>query len=346
MTHDSHAPNALKNGTPASHFDGNVHTPPRNPTWMDILESSTEGGVIDEETAYYVLSDCLLNPAWYRDPIEGRLYEFLGICWGFPRLEAEIRRAMGDIPYSSREEREAYIRCIKDARAKLDGDGRENPQHDSAVTGSRCVIETLSELMASQIEMPKGIVDDLLFPGATTMIAAPKGSTKTICTHIMAYALASGGIFRGEALDKARVLIVDSDNPRSVVQQYMRNICDTYDIDLSVVTRDRVRPLLDKAFWQDLPIEQYDVVIIDSFGGVTPGISESEGAKLQVAMDVLKGIADRGPAVLVLDNTTKNAMSYRGRGEKTDRIDIAYEARDTTGWVPTGPEWWLDLPDS
>ena len=95
-----------------------------------------------------------------------------------------------------------------------------------------------------------------------------------------------------------------------------------------------------------MPVEQYDVVIIDSFGGVTPGISEAEGAKLQQAMDTLKSLADRGPAVMVLDNTTKNATNYRGRGEKLDRVDIAYEARDVTGWTPTGPEWWIDLPDA
>jgi hypothetical protein len=53
-----------------------------------------------------------------------------------------------------------------------------------------------------------------------------------------------------------------------------------------------------------------------------------------------------GPALLCLDNTNKAAQNYRGRGEKGDAVDILYEARNITGWVPThGGDWWEDLPD-
>ena len=40
-------------------------------------------------------------------------------------------------------------------------------------------------------------------------------------------------------------------------------------------------------------------------------------------------------------------MSYRGRGEKADAVDILYEARDITGWSPTSEAaWWETLPEA
>ena len=207
-------------------------------------------------------------------------------------------------------------------------------------------IQTLEAFLEDRVEMPDGVARDVLYPGAITIMAAPRGSVKSIIAHILARELARGGMFRDSRIDKVRVLIIDTDNPKSLVQDRLVKVCDDRDIDLHIITREHVAPLLDQTYWKNFPAESFDVVILDSFGGATPGISESEGAKLQQAMDILKGIADRGPAVLVLDNTTKAAVNYRGRGEKVDRVDIAFECRDVTGWSPSGPEWWLDLPDA
>jgi hypothetical protein len=38
-------------------------------------------------------------------------------------------------------------------------------------------------------------------------------------------------------------------------------------------------------------------------------------------------------------------MTYRGRGEKVERVDVFYEVRDVTNWRPFGEEaWWEQLP--
>jgi hypothetical protein len=155
-----------------------------------------------------------------------------------------------------------------------------------------------------------------------------------------------GGVYRGFRLDKARVLLIDTDNPRSLVQNRLLQICTEHNIDLHISSREKTRPLSDVKYWNDLPADNYDVVILDSFGGATQGLSEKEGAKYQEAIAVVRNIADRGPAVLVLDNTVKSAENYRGRGEKAERIDILYECRDVTRWEPQGTEWWLNLPDA
>ena len=49
--------------------------------------------------------------------------------------------------------------------------------------------------------------------------------------------------------------------------------------------------------------------------------------------------------MIVLENTVKSAMTYRGRGEKVERADVFYETRDITQWRPFGDEaWWEQLP--
>jgi hypothetical protein len=194
--------------------------------------------------------------------------------------------------------------------------------------------------------MPEGLAHDFLYAGGVTLVAAPSGIGKSVVAHILARELAMGGVYRGLRLDKARVLLVDTDNPRSLVQDRLSKVCTEHNIDLHISSREKTRPLSDVKYWNDIPADKYDVVILDSFGGATQGLSEKEGAKYQEAIAIVRNIADRGPAVLVLDNTVKSAENYRGRGEKAERIDILYECRDVTRWEPQGADWWLDLPDA
>jgi hypothetical protein len=115
---------------------------------------------------------------------------------------------------------------------------------------------------------------------------------------------------------------------------------------LKVLLRDKAPPLTDKAAWSTFPVQEYDVVIVDSLGASTEGISEKEGRQTQEFLATLKDLARRGPALLCLDNTTKAATQYRGRGEKADAVDILYECRNITGWTPSkAGDWWEDLPD-
>ena len=125
----------------------------------------------------------------------------------------------------------------------------------------------------------------------------------------------------------------------------LTQICQDTNITLDILSREKAPKLLDTAAWDALPADQFDVVILDSFGGATPGISEKEGRLLQQALGTLQRVADRGPAVIVLENTNKTALAYRGRGEKTERVDAFYEVRDVTNWTPPRAEyWWEHLP--
>jgi hypothetical protein len=192
----------------------------------------------------------------------------------------------------------------------------------------------------------QSLTADLVYPGGITIMAAPRGTGKSIVALILAVAETSGGIFRGERLQPVRVLYVDRDNPPRLIRDRLRRIGVEGAANLWLITRLDAPPLTNKQAWLALPWQDYDVVVIDSIGAATEGVSEKEGRETQRFLATLKDLAQRGLAIVALDNTIKADTNYRGRGEKADAVDILYEARDITNWTPTQDDWWLDLPEA
>jgi hypothetical protein len=192
----------------------------------------------------------------------------------------------------------------------------------------------------------QSLTADLVYPGAITLMAAPRGTGKSIVALILAVAEVTGGIFRGERLHPVRVLYVDRDNPPRLIRDRLRRIGVEGAANLRLITRLDAPPLTNKEAWLALPWQDYDVVVIDSIGSTTEGVSEREGRETQHFLATLKDLAQRGLAIVALDNTIKAGTNYRGRGEKADAVDILYEARDITNWTPSQDDWWLDLPEA
>jgi hypothetical protein len=189
-------------------------------------------------------------------------------------------------------------------------------------------------------------VRDLAIPGCITLLSAPRASGKSFVALFLSVALASGGRFRGERLATKRVLLVDRDNAPAMVRRRMQHLGITATSQLKVLTRTDAPPLTDAQAWSTFPVEDYDLIIFDSLGAATEGVSEKEGSQTQHFLATLKNLAHKGLAILALDNTNKAGANYRGRGEKADAVDILYEVRNVTGWTPSGAgNWWERLPD-
>ena len=206
--------------------------------------------------------------------------------------------------------------------------------------------QTAADFLAQDDQEVLADARDLVVPGCISVVAAPRASGKSIVILCLAVSLAQGGVFRGERVPQRRVALIDRDNPPSLVRKRLRALGAQAVTTLTVFTRDKAAPLTDAAAWAAFPVEQFDVIMVDSIGAATEGVSEKEGKQTQQYLATLKDLAQRGPAILCLDNTNKAAQNYRGRGEKGDAVDILYEARNITGWMPThGGDWWEDLPD-
>jgi hypothetical protein len=201
--------------------------------------------------------------------------------------------------------------------------------------------------LAEQEKEFKGIAKDLLAPGAVTLMAAPRGVGKTQVSHALAVAVATGGFFRNERVDPLRVLLLDRDNPQAIIKKRLRSWGADSAKNLCVLTRDCAPDLKDKKAWEIFPLADYEVLIVDSVGSATEGITEKEGKQTTEVLATILDVARKGPAVLLLTNCTKDALNLKGRGEWADRVDILYEVRDATGFTPSGKKsWWQDLPEA
>jgi len=207
----------------------------------------------------------------------------------------------------------------------------------------------VAEFLAEEEKEFEGLAKDILAPDSVTLVSAPRGLGKSQISYAIAVALATGGEFRGEQVKQARVILVDRDNPSSYVKRSMRSWqADKVEPGfLRILSRDNAPELRDRVAWKQFPLDDYDVLIIDSVGASTEGITEKEGKETTEVLATVLDLARRGLAVLLLQNTIKTAAHYRGRGEWADRSDIVYEVRDATGLTPSGKcSWWQELPEA
>jgi hypothetical protein len=184
-------------------------------------------------------------------------------------------------------------------------------------------------------------------PGCISVIAAPRGLGKSHCAHAVAVALTTSGVFRGERVQPARVLLLDRDNPKAIVKRRLRAWGASRSRHFDILSREECPPLTSLLGWRTFPFEQYDVVIVDSLNSFLEGVTEKEGRELTKALAILVDIASRGIAVVVLHNCVKDGSTFKGRQDIADRVDILYEVRDATGFLPKSEdEWWLQLPEA
>lgn len=131
--------------------------------------------------------------------------------------------------------------------------------------------------LAEEDQEFEGLVKDLLVQGAVPAVAAPRGLGKTLVAHCLAVTLALGGLFRGKPVYPVRVLIVDRDDPKKVIKKRLRGWGAQNAANLCLLTREDAPDLRDKKAWQSFPVDKYQVVVIDSIGSSTEGVSEKEG---------------------------------------------------------------------
>jgi Bifunctional DNA primase/polymerase, N-terminal/AAA domain len=323
-----------------------------------------------------VLLDAINSPASNGDGTKPR-FDTAGALKGVPegkrretvfKLACKLRHA--DVPFDMAEKLvlEAWRNCdpgnhsfterealaqVKDAYQRYPSgeDGQEttdinNPQ-ERTDHNPWAHIKKAPEFLAEEDKEIKGLAKDLVVPGSVTTIAAPRGLCKTLIIHGVAYAMATGGLFRGERVEPLRVLLVDRDNPERVVKERLRGWGAANAANFHLLTRGDAPDLKDKKAWENFPVDHYDVVIIDSVGSFTEGITEKEGKETTQVLATVLDLIHRGPAVILLANCTKDALSVKGRGEWSDRVDIIYEGRDATGFTPSGKKpWFQELPDA
>jgi len=238
-----------------------------------------------------------------------------------------------------RERRRGPESSHHDAHASSNGDGeRDDPW--------RFIKDAPTFLAEPQPEF-EGLAKDLLTPGAITMVAAPRGLGKTQVAHSLGVALATGGVFRGERVKPTRVLLLDRDNPEYIIRQRLHAWGAEVAKNLHILTRQHAPSLRQRDAWANFPLDAYDVIIMDAVGSFTEGITEKEGKQTTEVLATIVDLARQGLGILLLQNATKDGLNFKGREEWADRVDIIYELRDATDFIPSLKKpWWEELPEA
>jgi Bifunctional DNA primase/polymerase, N-terminal/Primase C terminal 2 (PriCT-2)/AAA domain len=190
----------------------------------------------------------------------------------------------------------------------------------------------------------EGIVKDIVFPGVATMLTGPKGICKSlIAVKIAIDSTVTNGTFRGAPTRPVRALYLDRENPEQIVQTRLLSFGVEETVNFKILTREQDPPFLtDREAWARFPVEAYDVVILDSVGSFTAGVTEKEGKETTLILDTIKDLTTRGPALVLLNNTEKTGTNVRGRGEWANQVDVHYEIRDMTGVALSGKKPWTE----
>lgn len=197
---------------------------------------------------------------------------------------------------------------------------------------------TAGELLATGTPDVEWLDFPLVARGVLTEINAPRGTGKSIVVLARMVALARKG---------SRVLYLDRDNSPSSLRKRLKGLGADDVPTLRVLTRDQAPPLSDVSAWAAFPRDDFDVFVVDAWDSFAEGAGEQDSRRSTLAMAPLLDVVrrDHAPGVIMLCNVTKDGAAGRGSGTLEDRSDVVYEARDATGFSPTGHKpWWEELP--
>ena len=135
--------------------------------------------------------------------------------------------------------------------------------------------KTAGELLAAG----SPTVDPLDFPiaarGSLTAINAPRGTGKSAVVLGRVVALARTGL---------RVLYLDRDNSPATLRKRLRGLGAGDVPTLRVLTRDEAPPFADTAAWAAFPLEEYDLVVVDSWDAFAEGVGEQDSRRSTLAL--------------------------------------------------------------
>jgi hypothetical protein len=342
---------------PSRHLSGRTyewelsHHPDETPlaglpaAWVTLLQAQSNGARAHSDTDGEVIHEGQRNDVLFRLACSLRAK---GLSQGAIAAALQVENAarcqpplpegeVGDIAKSA-------SRYEPGGRNAAAGDGEQSPWGRAEKENPWGRIKDAKVFAQEERKSIEGIAKDVLFPGIITMITGPKGIGKSLIGVALGVAsTVREGTFRGDRVRPARLLYLDRENPEGISQKRLLSWDVLETENFHILTREQDPPVLtNRKAWADFPVEQYDVVIFDSVGSFSEGVTEKEGKDTTLILATLRDLAARGVGLLLLNNTEKTGTDVRGRGEWADRVDVHYEVRDMTGVSPTGRRHWSE----
>ncbi len=156
------------------------------------------------------------------------------------------------------------------------------------------------------------------------MLYAPGGDGKSLLSMGLAAAIAHGGELAGIECKNGVTIYLDAENgPREIHRRVYTlglpssgvRIADAGGLDLR-----RHMPLV-----AELARERPDLLVLDSFRSMTPGLDENDTAQTARVIDNLRRLAhDTGTTILLIHHANKSGKQFRGASSIRDAVDVLW----------------------
>jgi KaiC/GvpD/RAD55 family RecA-like ATPase len=161
--------------------------------------------------------------------------------------------------------------------------------------------------------------------GALTALYAPGGDGKSLLSMALAAAIAHGGELGGIACEQGTTIYLDAENGEHEIHRRVHTlglpasgvwVADAGRLDLR---RDIAEV---EAVVADM---RPDLLVLDSFRSMTPGMDENDTSQTARALDPLRRLAhESGTAILLIHHANKAGKEYRGASSIRDGVDVLW----------------------
>lgn len=213
----------------------------------------------------------------------------------------------------------------EDDVTKLSHKWDQDSGHKPAITR----IEDLPDLESLNAATIEWIAEGLFAEGALTMITSESGAGKSTFVSAAAYAISLGKVFMGRPTKNRPVLILDAENPLTVVYERFKR--------LGIMTHENFYvwgqwigdgpPDVGGAIIQEwvMRCNPKPVIIVDTVIAFLSG-AENDSNDTRKHMAQYRALTALGATVILLHHTGKSETSkeYRGSSDYKASIDIGY----------------------
>ena len=183
----------------------------------------------------------------------------------------------------------------------------------------------MDRLLSTEPEPVPWIAEPLLARGAVTMLAGREGQGKSMLALALAAAVGHGSTVAGIECQPGRVLVVDAENGEREAHRRVRGLGVKRGA-LVYAEADGFNLRSDLAQLDALLAEHGpDVLVLDSFRSLAPGLDENDSAPVEATLGPLRGLARRRCcAVLLLHHAAKASDGYRGSTAIGAAVEIGF----------------------
>ena len=191
-------------------------------------------------------------------------------------------------------------------------------------------IDSLKSVCAFSLEGIEFVVDGLIAAGSVTAITGDSGTGKSTFSSALAGGVAYGEPFIGRLCSRRNVLILDRENPASVVKERFGRLGIQDGGDIRVwgawQPHEVPEPGSPAVLRWVAETNPKPLIIVDSFIAFLSGGDENDASVVRSFMQQLRRLADLGATVIVLHHTGKgeSTRDYRGSSDFKASLDVGF----------------------